>query len=222
MENLSSILLLVRRHLSTLFFTVGALVLAYVGITYLGMYREQSRLEKEWQRQQNQLQSRPAVSPDLAETTLTKLVIPKISLSAIIVEGTDRKALLRGLGHLAGSSIPGARGNAVLTAHRDTFFRHIIDLNNGDRLLVQRNGKTFLYEVVGKSVVEPTAINVVKQTPDDRLTLITCYPTYYVGPAPQRLVVTGKLVGEPDLTVSESSVQTPTPSILPGDQASAR
>lgn len=219
---LSSILLLIRRHLSTVLLAVGVLILAYVGITYWGMYREQSRLEKEWQRQQQQLQSRSISPQELAETTLTKLVIPKISFSAIIVEGTDHRALLRGLGHLKGSSLPGARGNSVVTAHRDTFFRHIVDLTNGDHLLVQRSGKIYIYEVTGKRVVEPTAINVVRQTADDRLTLITCYPTYYIGPAPQRLIVIGKLIGEPDLTASASSAEIPVPTVLPGDKPSPR
>ena len=64
------------------------------------------------------------------------------------------------------------------------------------RVLVQREGKTFRYQVVGKKIVEPDDMSVVRPVKDSQLTLITCYPTYYIGPAPKRLVVFSKLVGE--------------------------
>src|SRR5262249_13937678 len=91
-------------------------------------------------------------------------------------------------------------GNAVITAHRDTFFRHIFELEKGDEINIQRDGQVYRYEVTGKKVVAPTDLSVIRPTPDAQLTLITCYPTYYIGPAPERLVVFSKLVtpgGEP-------------------------
>jgi sortase A len=91
---------------------------------------------------------------------------------------------------------PGETGNAVITGHRDTFFRHIYELNKGDDIFVQRNGKMFRYQVTGKRVVQPTDISVTHNSEDARLTLITCYPTYYIGPAPERLVVFSKLAPE--------------------------
>src|SRR6185503_18054571 len=81
-----------------------------------------------------------------------------------------------------------------ISAHRDTFFRHIYELNKGDEILVRRNGKVFHYQVTGKKIVMPDDVAVLKQTTDPQLTLITCYPTYYIGPAPKRLVVFSKLV----------------------------
>jgi sortase A len=88
---------------------------------------------------------------------------------------------------------PGENGNSVITAHRDTFFRHIYELKKGDEIVVRRGGKSFQYLVERKYVVQPTDLGVLRPTTDARLTLITCYPTYYVGPAPERLVVTAKL-----------------------------
>jgi sortase A len=89
---------------------------------------------------------------------------------------------------------PGELGNSVISGHRDTFFRHIHQLVKGDEILVQRNGRTFHYEVTGKQIVQPTDMSVLKPSNHPELTLITCYPTYYIGPAPKRLVVTSKLV----------------------------
>ena len=128
---------------------------------------------------------------------LTRLYIPSIKLDAVVVEGTTRRALLMGPGHLKQTPEPGENGNSVISAHRDTFFRHIYELHKGDVITVQREGKEYHYMVVGKKIVDPEDMSVIRSTADPELTLITCYPTYYIGPAPQRLVVFAKLVPTP-------------------------
>jgi sortase A len=188
----------IRGNAPWLLVTVGILLLAYVGVEYTSMYAEQRRLAKEWE-QQNQASSAAvptSVSDRTEHDTLTRLSIPKINLDAIVVEGTSRHSLLLGPGHMESSVPPGETGNAVITGHRDTFFRHIYELNKGDDIFVQRNGKMFRYQVTGKRVVQPTDISVTHNSEDARLTLITCYPTYYIGPAPERLVVFSKLAPE--------------------------
>jgi sortase A len=186
-----------RGNAPKLLVLVGILLLVYVGAQYASMYAEQRRLAQEWERQ-NQLASTPVSATPVSEhtehDTLTRLSIPKINLDAIVVEGTSRHSLLLGPGHMETSALPGELGNAVITGHRDTFFRHIYELNKGDEILVQREGKMYRYEVTGKRVVQPTDISVTNNSSDARLTLITCYPTYYIGPAPERLVVFSKLV----------------------------
>jgi sortase A len=89
---------------------------------------------------------------------------------------------------------PGELGNAVISGHRDTFFRHIHELEKGDQVYVERGGRRMVYEVTGKKIVEPDDVSVASPTKDSELTLITCYPTYYIGPAPKRLVVFTKLL----------------------------
>ena len=89
--------------------------------------------------------------------------------------------------------MPGSIGNAVITAHRDTFFRHIFELSQGDEIVIHRGGQVYHFQVTGKKVVKPEDVSVLKPTSDAELTLITCYPTYYIGPAPERLVVFSKL-----------------------------
>jgi sortase A len=187
-----------RSHLSALFIVFGLMLLGYVSIEYGDMYWSQRELQEKWAEQQS---NHSKAAPDTAETPdvddgLTRLTIPKIDLAAVVVEGTGRKQLLLGPGHMESTPAPGEIGNSVISAHRDTFFRHIYELQKGDEVVVQRNGKTFKYAVLGKRVVQPTDFSVVDQTKDARLTLITCYPTYYIGPAPERLVVVSKLVND--------------------------
>ena len=104
---------------------------------------------------------------------------------------------------------PGEIGNSGITGHRDTFFRHIYELEKGDQFFVERGGKRLVYEVTGKKIVEPTDMSVTRPTDDAQVTLITCYPTYYIGPAPKRLVVFSKLSNELDAAVT-ASVRLPT------------
>jgi sortase A len=114
-------------------------------------------------------------------------------LDAIVVEGTSYKQLAIAPGHMTDTAAPGENGNVVITAHRDTFFRHIFELKKGDEILVRRGGRSFQYLVEKKFVVKPSETWVARPAGDARLTLLTCYPTYFVGPAPERLVVTAKL-----------------------------
>ena len=115
---------------------------------------------------------------------LTRVVIPKIGMDAIVVEGTSHKALSAGPGHVEETAMPGENGNAVITAHRDTFFRHIYELNKGDQIQVRRNGRVFTYEVTDKKIVPPQDMSVINPTTDPQLTLITCYPTTILAPRP--------------------------------------
>src|SRR6185312_8598670 len=183
-----------RRTYSWLLVVIGVALLAYVGSQYWGMYRSQQNLEAQWEHQAATANV-PGAPKLTADDLLTRVVIPKINLDAIVVEGASRKELSEGPGHMKQTAAPGEPGNAVITGHRDTFFRHIYELNKGDDIMVRRNGKVFRYEVTGKKIVMPDDVAVLKQTPDAQLTLITCYPTYYIGPAPKRLVVFSKLVG---------------------------
>ena len=195
-----------RRGVSLLLIIVGIALLGYVGSEYWGMYRSQQKLEAEWERQAATV-STPAKAAIPADQMLTRVIIPKISLDAIVVEGASRKELSEGPGHMQETAMPGETGNAVITAHRDTFFRHIYELVKGDQIQVRRSGRVFTYEVTGKSIVLPDDISVLKQTNDPQLTLITCYPTYYIGPAPKRLVVFSRLVDSADYGQSKQTAQ---------------
>jgi len=179
-----------KRIWPSLLIVAGVALLIYVGSQYATMYAAQRRLTQQWQQQNLQLPVQPAG----LVTTLTRLTVPAIKLDAVVVEGVNRKDLLMGPGHLPDTPEPGQAGNAVISAHRDTFFRHIHELKKGDYIVVQRAGRQFRYEVTGKKILQPDDVWVTKATPDSQLTLLTCYPTYYIGPAPERLAVFSKLV----------------------------
>ncbi len=197
-----------KRLWSAALMVVGAVLLLYVMLQYGTMFAEQRRLARQWEQQNGVTSTEVRTEP--VDDGLTKVTIPKINLDAVVVEGTGRKQLLLGPGHMPDTPAPGEAGNSVITAHRDTFFRHIYELNKGDQIEVRRNGKLFTYEVTGKKVVQPEDLSVIKPSQDKRLTLITCYPTYYIGPAPERLVVFAKLVEQPEgKVVTVSGGQTP-------------
>jgi sortase A len=133
-----------------------------------------------------------------AGQAVTLLYIPRIGLEAAILEGTNSKSLLLAPGHLENTPGPGEAGNSVIAGHRDTFFRHIHELAAGDDIFVRRGGRQYHYVVTNKSIVRPSDTWVASGTRDNRLTLVTCYPTYYIGPAPKRLVVVAELQADPD------------------------
>src|SRR3954469_2668266 len=183
-----------KRYISPALMVLGAILLFYVGSEYYGMHREQKRLQAEWEQQQHRNATAATAEQKPVDDGLIRLEIPKIDLTAIVVDGTTRKDLKNGPGRIVGTPLPGEKGNSVISAHRDTFFRHIYELKSGDEINVQRNGQSLKFEVTVKKIVDPDDLSVLKQTDETQLTLITCYPTYYIGPAPQRLVVFSKLV----------------------------
>jgi LPXTG-site transpeptidase (sortase) family protein len=181
------------------------------------MYFEQKRMADAWEQEQAIRSESPTTQQAHAtkDDGMVRLVIPKIELTSFVVEGTNHKSLLLGPGHMTKTAEPGEIGNAVITGHRDTFFRHIYELEKGDQIYVERGGKRFVYEVTNKKIVEPDDMSVVRPTSDAQVTLITCYPIYFIGPAPKRLVVFTKMASEQEapLTASDDDKGKPGPHI---------
>ena len=140
-----------------------------------------------------------AVDTDSA-ALLGRIEIPRVGVSAIVEEGENNETLAQSVGHLAGTALPGQMGNVALAAHRDTYFRDLEDIQNGDEVYFTTATAIYKYEVDDLSVVAPDDVSVIAPTNDSRLTLITCYPFHYVGPAPKRFVVTAHLVTDANPT----------------------
>jgi LPXTG-site transpeptidase (sortase) family protein len=174
-----------RRAVSYLLIFTGTVLCTYVAGTYAWMYVRQHELLHQWEAND------PAIARNFA-----KLSIPRIHLEDVVLEGATKKALLLGPAHLAGTSELGTSGNAVIAGHRDTFFRNIHQLKRGDDIYILRGGRRFHYIVTARRIVEPADLSVLKATSDDELTLITCYPTHAIGPAPERLVIVAKLISD--------------------------
>lgn len=122
------------------------------------------------------------------------LTIPRINAKIPIFHGTNEDELSKGIGHYAKSVLPGERDNSVLAGHRDTVFRQLGDVKLGDQLIVTTSAGTFTYEVRKIRIVDKDDRTVIIPKPRPTLTVSTCYPFRYIGPAPQRYVLVAGLV----------------------------
>jgi sortase A len=125
--------------------------------------------------------------------SLAVLRIPALHLEVPVFEGTDEVALNRGVGRIAGTSFPGQGGNIGIAGHRDGFFRSLKEIRTGDAIeLVTVSGKD-VFVVDRIRVTSPADVGVLRPRTRDSVTLVTCYPFYFVGPAPRRFIVEASL-----------------------------
>jgi sortase A len=131
---------------------------------------------------------RDALGEPTAEP-IAVLRIPKIRLDVAVLPGTDDRTLDRAVGHIEDTALPGTDGNSGLAGHRDGFFRGLKDIVPGDALMLETLQGTEAYVVERTWIVSPEDVSVLDPTPTRSLTLVTCYPFYFVGSAPQRFIV---------------------------------
>jgi sortase A len=138
---------------------------------------------------------------------LAVLSIPRLQLDVPVFEGTDELTLNRGAGRIVGTARPGERGNIGIAAHRDGFFRGLKEVRSGDRIELAQLRRKFVYTVDNIAVVDPGDVTVLHARPQPSLTLVTCYPFYFIGEAPQRYIVQASLANSGQ-TSSETDVET--------------
>ena len=117
------------------------------------------------------------------------LRIPKIHVEVPVLEGTDDLILNRGVGHVAGTANPGENGNVAIAGHRDGFFRGLKDVALGDTIDIATQEQTETYIIDRITIVERNDLSVLQPRAHSSLTLITCYPFYFIGSAPKRYIV---------------------------------
>jgi sortase A len=149
----------------------------------------------------------PAGSAGLPDrgALIGRLSVARLNLSAMVLEGIDRKTLKLAVGHIPATALPGEAGNVGVAGHRDTFFRELKDLKTGDEIQFSTLSGDFEYEVESLIVVDPDNAGALAPTSGNVLTMVTCYPFYYVGAAPKRFVVRARQVSP--LTLARSSVK---------------
>jgi sortase A len=176
-------------------------ILLLTGIVCLGLYgffTVQAHLHQEVLEESfDQLVRHPATGTPakrvLNEGDLVgRLEIPRLDMSVMVMEGIASKTLRVGAGHIPGTPFPGERGNAGIAAHRDSYFRKLADIRKGDTIQFETVNGTVNYQVSSTQIVKPTDTQVLQPASDDTLTLVTCYPFFYVGPAPKRFIVQAK------------------------------
>nr|WP_223282748.1 class D sortase [Neobacillus kokaensis] len=133
------------------------------------------------------------VRPKMGEQ-LGELYIPKLDKQLTIYHGTDEDELEKGVGHFAGSVLPGEKDNSVLSGHRDTVFRQLGNVGKGDLFVVTTAAGEFTYKVRRVRIVDADDRTVIVPKPRATLTVTTCYPFYYIGDAPQRYILVADLI----------------------------
>jgi len=175
-----------------LLFAFGIFALGYAGIVFADSHIYQAVEIQKFERTSPSPIPRILTDGDI----LGELQVPRLGLDAIVVQGDSTADLRRAVGHLSNSAMPGEVGNVALAGHRDTFFRPLRDVRLGDEIRFQTRERSFVYVVKSIEVVAPKDTRVLESSTEHDLTLLTCFPFHYVGPAPKRFVVRAREVDE--------------------------
>jgi sortase A len=173
-------------------FLVAGLALGWYAGVSAATARDQASLpgnERSWLPPSGGSPRRPASSQLPPRAYVARLEIERLGLSTVVREGADDSTLRTAAGHLSDTPLPGEPGNSAIAGHRDTLFRKLQDVRVGDRIAVTRPAGTAYFTVRDTRVVAPTDVSVLAPTEGPTLTLVTCYPFRYIGPAPNRFVV---------------------------------
>jgi sortase A len=135
----------------------------------------------------------PAAKPT-GHSVIGRLEVPSLRLSVMVLADDSDGSLRLGAGHIPGTALPGQAGNVGIAGHRDTVFRPLRHISRNDEITLTTLQGTYVYQVQSVKVVSPDDVQVLAPSPQPSLTLVTCYPFYYVGPAPRRFVVRARLV----------------------------
>ena len=173
----------------------GAVLLAYYSYT-LHERTEAQRRAQEWLgRASAGHGSVPGPAPVRRGDVVGEVEIPRLHLSVIVFDGDDAGILERGAGHIPGTALPSGTGNIGIAAHRDTYFRPLRAIHANDVIALKTQGGTSRYAVTETEIVPPSDIGVLAPAYGRDLTLVTCYPFYFVGSAPNRFIVHARRIG---------------------------
>jgi sortase A len=180
----------------------GAVVIfGYCGFVVLDtgtfQHRESKRLQTILDDRRQAGSALPVIKPVYSvvpSDLIGRIEIARLGISVMVVEGTSQRTLRRAAGHIQGTAMPGEPGNVGISAHRDTFFRPLRNVRSNDIVTLTTPGGEYRYRVVGTKVVEPSDVAVLNPDGNQILTLVTCYPFYFVGAAPGRFIVRAERV----------------------------
>ncbi len=176
---------------SWILMTGGLLLLAYAGCVITEAMAYQTIESRRFEYSKPPVHRRIVAEGDV----VGEIQVARLGLKAIVVQGDSPRILRRAVGHLSQTALPGEFGNVALAAHRDTFFRPLRRIRPGDIVTFDTPGHQFRYEVESTKVVSPDDSGVLQASTGRDLTLITCFPFGYVGPAPNRFIVHAREIG---------------------------
>ena len=184
------------KRTAAIFAIVGVLLSGYCAFVYVQAWRyqarEKERIEQDRRRETRPADPAPSARPEPAPRPLPTrgdavalLTIPRVGLSAVVLEGAGPRELKLGPGHLSHTPLPGEGGNFAVAGHRDTFFRALRLVRINDVVHVKSGDRDLQYSVVSTRIVSPKDVQVLDPTGRETLTLITCYPFNFLGSAPE-------------------------------------
>jgi sortase A len=208
-----------RTHLQRLLFLVGFALLAFYAAAKLhelilsraGVrhFEDQNSTRLNKRTEEKRVVQTPTTPPDFVSwseqrihqyaeslskhvaSPLAVIRIDRVHVEAPVLEGTDNLTLNRGVGHIAGTAFFGENGNVGIAGHRDGFFRGLKDIRVGDRIDLEEPDRIETYVVERLEIVDPENVSVLRSSNKPALTLVTCYPFYFIGVAPRRFIVHG-------------------------------
>jgi len=170
---------------------VGIVLLGYCGYVALDTWIFQARESAALERFVPDKAAPPAASPG---GPIGRMQVQRLGVSVVVMEGTSDQTLRRAVGHIAGTGLPGRPGNVGIAGHRDTFFRPLRKIQADDIITLTTPRGAFRYRVESTKIVDPDNVAVLNSDGTEVLTLVTCYPFYYVGSAPRRFIVRARRV----------------------------
>jgi sortase A len=190
------------RWCSSALLILSAILLGYWAIVTLDRWRYQRAAESDFRLMENAAAAsvdrggRPIPTEAAKSRALIssgkpfgRVEIPRLGIGVAISQGIDSRTLRRTVGHIPTTPFPGEAGNIGLAGHRDSFFRNLKDAQVGDSIRVTTPDGVFEYQIDSLLIVAPDRLDVLRSTQRPELTLVTCYPFYYVGRAPKRFIV---------------------------------
>jgi sortase A len=188
----------VRRTLGAALIAVGAALLLYVGYRYISGAYERDAARTAWAALEAQhavanasLAAAPTHTTYAVGALVGRLIIPAVKLDEVIAEGVGDDELDAGPGHLPGSASPGEPGNAVISAHRDRHFHSLGRVVIGDTVITETRTARTTWVITGRKIVGRYQPSLFPSA-EPELTLTTCWPIRYIGPAPDRLILSAK------------------------------
>ncbi|MDZ7631244.1 MAG: class D sortase [Gemmatimonadaceae bacterium] len=177
---------------------IGLIIVTIVGVQYLRGTVARERARAEWTKAMKASSISAAISAlglkrVASGTPVVRVMIPSIRLDEVVVEGLSDKDLWAGPGHMPGTVFPGENGNSVISAHRDRHFHRLDDLRVGDMVETQTPTVNVMWRITQRRIVGKDE-RAIFETASPMLTLTTCWPTRYIGTAPDRLLLTAEPV----------------------------
>jgi sortase A len=182
------------KWLQRLLFSLAVVLLGYCGFVSGEGWFFQRRQRAQFE-QLVHVSASPATVPQAGQDGLIgRIEVPRLELSLVVMEGSSGAVLRHAAGHIQGTALPGERGNVGIAAHRDTFFRPLRNIRANDLVTVTTLRGEFRYRVVSTRIVTPSDVWVLNPGENEMLTLVTCYPFYFIGSAPDRFIVRAERV----------------------------